>query len=386
MKKLLILTILGIVLIGITGCKKQEKINQKEIDDTDNNIVLIDNLDIEINSKINLLSLISKENNAKITSKDEIINTSTLGEQELTINYINNNEEKEYNFKINIVDTQKPTIKYKKSLTTTVGTKINLLKGVSAIDNSKEKIKVNVEGNYNFNKSGEYKLKYVASDSSGNKAENEFILNVKSKSIKDSSNKSTSTNSSISNSTTNNSNSLSNDSSSSSNTNNNKIDSEVTKIDKLKKQLIGKTYTHKDTLVNDVTIKINDPASYNGNNIEVTQETNYTLKFINENEYQLSYNSTIKIPNNDHFFNIKNNVLRKYTIEEKKNKFEIKVPKDKVDLCLETMGGKNLLSNNKTFNYENNEVTVYYVIYDYDFEVTLKDDNTIELKFIRSKC
>lgn len=76
-------------------------------------------------------------------------------------------------------DTIPPTIEYKKELTTTEGTEIDLLKDVKVNDNTGGYIKATVEGKYDFSKEGTYKLKYVAIDSSGNKTEEEFTLHVK---------------------------------------------------------------------------------------------------------------------------------------------------------------------------------------------------------------
>ena len=165
-------TILGIILIGMIflslGCDNKE----------DKQIKLKDNLNIEINSETRLYSLIEDTNDIDILSENILIDTTTLGEKELKLKYKINNEEYEGSFKINIVDTEKPTIVFKEELSTFVGTSIDLLQNVSAIDNSKENIKVTVEGEYDFNKEGTYNLKYVAVDSSNNKAEESFKLNI----------------------------------------------------------------------------------------------------------------------------------------------------------------------------------------------------------------
>lgn len=52
------------------------------------------------------------------------------------------------------------------------------MKDVKVSDNSKEDIVATVVGEYDINKDGTYKLKYVAVDSSNNKVEEEFILVV----------------------------------------------------------------------------------------------------------------------------------------------------------------------------------------------------------------
>ena len=144
-------------------------------------IILNDNLEFEINSEVKLLSLVSDDNKVKIVSEDEIIDTSSLGEKEITIKYLVKDKEEAKTVTIKIVDTQAPTIEYNKELSTNVGTKIDLLKNVKVSDNSKEKIKATVEGEYDFDNEGTYKLKYVAVDSSKNKAEKEFTLKVDKK-------------------------------------------------------------------------------------------------------------------------------------------------------------------------------------------------------------
>lgn len=178
-KKILIGLIISIIFIIaiVTILLNNKKVEQKV------EVLLKENLNFEMNSEVNLLSLVSEENKAEIISEDEMIDTSTLGEKEIVIKY-KDKEEKEYRFKINIIDTQTPTIEYQKELSTTVGTKIDLLKNVKASDNSKEEIKATIEGEYSFDKEGTYHLKYVAVDSSNNKKEEEFTLVVNKKDIK----------------------------------------------------------------------------------------------------------------------------------------------------------------------------------------------------------
>ena len=173
---IIILLVLGVFIFINNKNKKLEDRNDSKL-----KIVLIDNLDVEINSEVNLLSFIKDNNGLEIISEDTKIDTSTLGEKELIIKYKEKDEEKEYKFSINIKDTTIPNIEYQKELSTTVGTEIDLLKDVKVSDNSLEEIKATVEGEYDFNKEGTYTLKYIASDSSNNKAEEEFTLKVNKK-------------------------------------------------------------------------------------------------------------------------------------------------------------------------------------------------------------
>ena len=83
---------------------------------------------------------------------------------------------------LEVVDTVKPEIKMaKKSLEIIEGDSINLLDGVTVTDNVDKDIEIKVEGQYNVNQPGEYSLKYVAMDKSGNKDEKDFTLKVNAK-------------------------------------------------------------------------------------------------------------------------------------------------------------------------------------------------------------
>lgn len=145
-------------------------------------ITLIDSLEIEVYTEITNLDLIKKINNGEIKSEKEQIDTSILGYKEIIITYLDEKgEEKEYKFNINIIDTEKPTITYSKSLTTTVGTKIDLLNGVNAKDNYTKDLEVKISGDYDFQKVGEYTIYYTVTDSSNNETKEEAKLVVKEK-------------------------------------------------------------------------------------------------------------------------------------------------------------------------------------------------------------
>ncbi len=194
----IILGVLGLTTVVVLGVNlfNNSKDKQKVEDNKQEKIVikLKENLNVEINSEVKITDLLEENNDIEIINIDDKIDTTSLGEKELIVKYLENEEEKEYPFKINIVDTTKPIIEFSKELSTTVGTKINLLKKVKASDNSKEKIEVIVEGEYDFNKEGTYKLKYVANDSSNNKTEENFTLKVNKKKTTNTTNKNTTTN------------------------------------------------------------------------------------------------------------------------------------------------------------------------------------------------
>jgi LAS superfamily LD-carboxypeptidase LdcB len=167
------------LILGLLGYFGYTKYQEKIINENRIKVLLNTDLKVEINEEYTLDMFIKEVVNGIVTNKDEKVDTSTLGEKEveLLIQTKDNNTEK-YAFQIEVVDTKKPEIEAKKEVTSYIGKDIDLLDGVSVTDNSKEEIKAKVIGDYDINKAGEYKLKYEASDSSNNKGEYDFILNI----------------------------------------------------------------------------------------------------------------------------------------------------------------------------------------------------------------
>ena len=147
--------------------------------------IMVDNLELEINSEVNIYSLISVADGVELITEDESIDTSKLGKHQITIKYLNSKKrEKTYSFKINVVDTTAPNIESEKEIIVALGAELDFSNSVVVTDNSKEEIVPFVEGQYDLNAAGEYNLKFVAKDSSGNKSVKDFTLIVKSVEIK----------------------------------------------------------------------------------------------------------------------------------------------------------------------------------------------------------
>ena len=152
---------------------------QKLIAENKVKVKLNNNLSVEINSEVVLKDYVVSVINGELINGDDSIDTSKLGVKELALIIKNNDlEEEKYNFKITVVDTISPVIEGAKELITYIGNDIDLIKDVKVSDNSSEEINVKVIGEYDINKLGKYELKYEALDSSGNKGEYDFILNV----------------------------------------------------------------------------------------------------------------------------------------------------------------------------------------------------------------
>lgn len=142
------------------------------------------NIEVDVNEKLYNLDAIKNIKNGKIITKRELVNTTKLGKVKVTFQVENFFKKRvKYKYIVNVVDKEAPKIIFKNELESEIGEDIDLLKDVMVEDNSKENITPQVEGEYDINKSGDYKLYYIAEDTSGNKAKEEFILHIKEKNI-----------------------------------------------------------------------------------------------------------------------------------------------------------------------------------------------------------
>lgn len=149
----------------------------------ENPIIFQEKLDFEVNSEVTISSLIKDSLSLEILEKDQKIDTSKLGSQEITIRYKEKETEKSQICTVHIIDETSPVITYKKELSTKVGSNIDLLEGVVVTDNSNEEIQVKVLGDYDINKEGNYSLTYFAVDKSGNETKEDFTLIVSKEKI-----------------------------------------------------------------------------------------------------------------------------------------------------------------------------------------------------------
>ena len=141
--------------------------------------IIYNDLNVEINSDTNINSLIKEVKNGSLISEDNKIDTSVVGEQEVKIKVKDKrNKEKDYTFKIKVVDRVSPEISGVKDLTVYVGEDVDLLKDITAKDNSNENIEVKVRGDYNLEEEGSYDLQYVASDIENNETTENFVSKV----------------------------------------------------------------------------------------------------------------------------------------------------------------------------------------------------------------
>lgn len=84
---------------------------------------------------------------------------------------------------LKVIDDVNPTIEGVNDISIYVNDEVDLLKNITTSDNSHDAVSLNVNGEYNTSKVGEYPLSYVATDKSGNKTTKDFKLVVKEKEL-----------------------------------------------------------------------------------------------------------------------------------------------------------------------------------------------------------
>ncbi len=147
-------------------------------------LILNNNVKMEINSKHTIKEYIKSSKNVTV-DKSQVINTSKLGKQKIIISYKSKQgKKKNINFSYTVVDTKKPSINIDDTITLSINCKEeDLKKMITTSDNSKGDVSVKIDGEYDLTKEGEYKIKVVAEDKSGNKATKEVTLNIKKEEI-----------------------------------------------------------------------------------------------------------------------------------------------------------------------------------------------------------
>ena len=194
MKRLLIVVIfISALLFGlILGFAKL--INYYRIKNAKVYIVLSDTLKTEVYSDVHIGDFIEEINGDIIDNKK--IDTTRLGKQKIEFKYINEDNIKiPYNYELDIVDETKPIISSYSELEVYEGDS-DFYKDIFCGDNYDSHPKCYIDGDYNINKKGKYKVKFKGEDTSGNVATQKLKLIVKEKPKPSKKSKSSSTKSS----------------------------------------------------------------------------------------------------------------------------------------------------------------------------------------------
>ena len=188
-KRIIIITILLIfiivILIGLIINKKDND-NENEIF-TDKNITLIQD-EIDVYKEVYLKDLIKLNDNYELIN-DHLVDTSKIGNKTIEVEYYDKtlDKNKKMNINIKIVDKVAPYISIGKTYSHIINTNFTIDKDIICADNYDKSVKCELIGDYNLNVLGEQTVKYIATDSSNNKTEKEFILKVVERPIPDNS-------------------------------------------------------------------------------------------------------------------------------------------------------------------------------------------------------
>lgn len=187
-----VLIILFISLL-IAGCKSNDS-NGKEYqeDISESNVKLISS-SLNVYSDVFLNDIIDKNQDVKLLSDNYKIFTDELGEQELSVNYEVDKKKYTKKMKINIIDNEAPIVFSGTNKTVTLGYEGDACNLITYGDNYDGNVSCTIEGEYDFNQKGTYKLVYHLKDSSNNEKSVNLTLNVLEK-TNSSNNNNTSTN------------------------------------------------------------------------------------------------------------------------------------------------------------------------------------------------
>ncbi len=176
--------ILLIFLISffLTGCKERIY-EEKNVD-----YFKIENKNIDVYSDIKINDILINNSSYEIISNNYQIDTNKLGEKEYEIYYLKDNKKYVYKFKLNVVDNIPPLVFSGTSKKVKIGYEGDLCNLITYGDNYTGDVLCQIDGDFDLQKEGEYKLKYTLSDSSKNKKEVKVNLTVYDPSKEDNSN------------------------------------------------------------------------------------------------------------------------------------------------------------------------------------------------------
>lgn len=168
MKKMIIL----ILTFLLTGCGYDEyKIPEDAY-------INIKNEKVNVYDELSLYDLVG-DTNVKILDKDKTLNTKNTGNYKLELNYKYNNRKYKFKFSYDVVDQEKPVYISATSIKTLIkGNTYDFCKSIVFGDNYDRNPECFIDGEYDLNKTGVYKVNYVLKDDAGNTNEKSLKINV----------------------------------------------------------------------------------------------------------------------------------------------------------------------------------------------------------------
>ncbi len=161
----------GLCVISLTGCSGDltEKVKQTQTR-------------IQVGTNINLNDLFECEEGVQLGFKNaDSFNSQKVGSYSLDATISADGKQAEKSYLVDVYDDIAPEVNAE-DIVIYENDEYDLLEDVTVTDNSGEKIEATVsEQNVDNKKAGEYSVKYLASDSSGNQGEKQIKVTVKQK-------------------------------------------------------------------------------------------------------------------------------------------------------------------------------------------------------------
>lgn len=172
------------LISAVTGCDSSLKVSVKE------------DIEAEYGTELDYRTLYDQDSSSEDIVVKEVKNYDKhkLGEQLITVIFADQKDRSlEQDIKINVKDTQYPTIKLKKdTITLTEGDKFDAAANIESVsdpvdgelkksDSDKEENGYFIQSDVNNNKAGSYTVIITACDSNGNKAQKNYKVEVKAK-------------------------------------------------------------------------------------------------------------------------------------------------------------------------------------------------------------
>lgn len=142
-------------------------------------VKLVRDMKAEIGSHIVASSFVEEIKDGYV-SRDQAVDTSSVGKKTCRITVTSNDKkkEKDYEFTVTVIDTKPPVIGVGEVLTVAKDKEVDIGKQALITDNSGEEVQVTASGAWDVKSVADYSIKITATDSSGNKTKKTITLKV----------------------------------------------------------------------------------------------------------------------------------------------------------------------------------------------------------------
>ncbi len=168
-------TIVLLIVLVFAGWLIYDAVETRRLDQT--SVTLRENLTVEFGESAHVSDFIAHLEGELVD--DYLVNTETLGAQEIEFEYINARHKKRpAHFVIEVVDRTAPVIYGRNTYVVTQGYTGDLTNLMLSGDDLDDSPRREIVGDYDVNLPNDYALTYVITDASGNETKHDFTLRV----------------------------------------------------------------------------------------------------------------------------------------------------------------------------------------------------------------